>query len=475
MSTLGRRQPPRPDDADDRKTTFAPPAPLEEDDRKTTFEAASPLEEDDRKTTYAATDAPSPIPLPRPAAPREPADRFQPGATVLGKYEIIKRARSGAQAMAFIGKAIVDRRDVFIKIQLNPTRDPHAFDKQLGLRKKILEVDHPNLMRAYDYGLEGDALCEVYEFVPGMDFTEWVDASRPLSDATIRSLIKQFAEGVNALQKTIGLAHRDLKPDNLLIVESDGRPLLRIVDYGTASHLDSGGVTTVAGTRDYSPPEFYTRLVENDDRLGSWDWWSVGRILQEVIDGVHPKKRLAKRYPDRATGRNAAQSDAVMAIFDAVMLEHDIDKYQMRAGMVELSQENPANARWIPLLQGLLTSNRAARWGYREVSDFLEGKTAPNGYYQQKELDGFRFEEAFWRLPDLAKKLANESRSDARRWEVARKLLYAGEIRRYVHDTLRNVDLERRLDDPLRRRRPTSARRRRTRRARPSWSTSRRG
>ena len=432
---------------DDRLTTAG-----RDDDRLTTAGR-----DDDRLTTaggtpIAAAHDPRSAPAPPPPRSRPSGhDRFQPGATVLdGKFDLVARMKGGAQALAFRGRRVVDDVDVFIKVQLNPGRDPDFFQKQISMRGKMLSIDHPLLMHVHDIGLDGGELCEVYEFVHGEQFSDWIAASRPLSDARIENIVAQLAEALNALHEATGLAHRDLKPDNLMVETDGASPRLRIVDYGAVSHIDSGGVTRVLGTRDYSPPEFYGRWIENDPLLRSWDWWNVGRILQEVIDGCHPKDRLRAMFPEMMILRPGdVENDVVMAMFDGIMLESNLEKYQMRAGMVELSEKNPAGARWMPLLRGLLTTNRAGRWDYAEVIRFLRGEKVPNAYHQPREVNGFLFEQDIWSLPDLAKTLAAQSHDAPARWETAKQLLYAGDILRYVHDIMHNIDLERKLQKIL--------------------------
>jgi len=110
---------------------------------------------------------------PNPDTEARPGRQCLPGTVVLdGKYRLVKELRSGNQARAFRGVRVVDSEVVFIKILQNPTLRRDYFAKLNVLREKILAVDHPNLLRCYDFDADGDAWIEVYEFAEGQTLSE---------------------------------------------------------------------------------------------------------------------------------------------------------------------------------------------------------------------------------------------------------------------------------------------------------------
>lgn len=341
---------------------------------------------------------------------------------------------------------------MFIKIQPDPTGRGGTFAKQLALREKLLAIRHPNLLRCFDLDLEGKALCEVYEWLDGRELTAALANQREkFDDARLRRMVTQLAEAIHTLHTATSLSHRDLKPDNIRVVNRQGREEFVIVDYGTVSQLDSGGATTVAGTRVYSPPEFYQRRIPNDPLLSTWDWWSLGRIVQEAIDRIHLYDRLSQLFAqDLQSGDHQARV-AVELMFDTIMLENERAHYGMRAGMVELTEAGGRLPHWLPLLRGLLTSHRRGRWGYPEVQRFLAGERVPDSYGAKADVEGFELGKRVLTLPELAQTLMAESAPDtpagAARWAEAVELVYRGRLGRYVTKVLQDSDLARQLQE----------------------------
>lgn len=440
-------------DVDDRATSYVPPVPAQ-DDRQT---IVSRLDSDDRATSYMPPAPPSDDRLTMaPPSPLTPiAEAAAPGATVLrGQYRLDTRLRGGAQAMAFRGTRLLDGAAVFIKVQPNPTGRDGVFAKQIGLRDKLLAIRHPNLLRCLDLGLENEALCEIYEWLEGRELTALLgDAREEFAEARLRDMVSQLAEAIHTLHSATSLSHRDLKPDNVRVIERNGRETFVIVDYGTVSQLDTGGATTVAGTRVYSPPEFYQRRIPNDPLLSTWDWWSLGRIVQEAIDRIHPYDRLSRLFAaDLQSGEHGADARvAVELMFDTIMLENDRAHYGVRAGMVEWTEAGGRMPAWLPLLRGLLTSRRRSRWGYGEVVRFLRGEKVPDSYGAAADVEGFEFEHYMLTLPELAQKLMAESSPDKPggelRWAEAVEIVYRGRLARYVSQILRDAVLLEDLQD----------------------------
>ncbi|MCC6363098.1 MAG: hypothetical protein IT165_06205 [Bryobacterales bacterium] len=370
-----------------------------------------------------------------------PSRYYLPDALILdGQYRLVEELRSGNQARAFRGVRVADSAAVFVKILHNPTVRPDYFAKLSTLRERILAVDHPSLLRCYDFEGDGEAWIEVYEFAEGQTLTEWNHSHHPASDGEVRTALEQLSNAIHFLHASLGLAHRDIKPDNIHVSTKEGGLRLKLLDYGTVSALETGGVTLVVGTKLYSPPESYGRYIRNDALLEKWDWFSLGRIIQEMVDGVHAYDRIAGVFAEEIA-RRADHAAAVQEKFDSIMIEFDYARNRIWAGMVELSEENPGRAVWIPLLKGLLTSSRQLRWGHEEIVAFLAGR-APRYFYGTKARDeGFEYRGVKWDLVSLASHL-----SCAERWPEARDLLYKGLLRHHIRNELKIADLDEQID-----------------------------
>ena len=377
------------------------------------------------------------------------------GDTVLdGRFLLLEELIHGAQAYAYKAKDLVSDAIVFVKVSRERDPGEGAFLRQIALRDRLLQLSNRHLLRCLNLEVSDGRLIEVFEYLDGGPLSEWLRIKPRLPDDEIRSLVVQLAEGIRALQEEGGLVHRDIKPTNVFVQTTEAPFLLKIVDYGLACRIGAGGLSPVEGTRFYSPPECLARHVANDEVLRSWDWWSLGRVVQDVVDGSGLEQRLTelqRHLPQETRRDHRSEREALQFIFDEVLREQDRDKYHVRAGMVELSEKMPGSARWIALMKGLLTTKRASRWGHKDVVSFLAGRAVREAYAVSADAETLEFDGGFWELSALALHLRERSArssdhflvEDSRdAWDETKKLVRGGRILRYVKDILRDVDLD---------------------------------
>src|SRR5688500_5550056 len=119
--------------------------------------------------------------------------------------------------------------------------------------RSVAQLTHPNIVTVIDRGEEDGRQYIVFEYIEG-DSLKQVVADGPLPIGDTLELALQVAEA-RAFAHDRGLAHRDVKPQNVLLTE-EGRA--KVTDFGIARSLDVQGVTqtgTVLGTSDYIAPE----------------------------------------------------------------------------------------------------------------------------------------------------------------------------------------------------------------------------
>jgi serine/threonine-protein kinase len=152
-------------------------------------------------------------------------------------------------------------------------------------------LDHPNVTRVLDFGQEPDgSLYFAMEFLDGIELRALIDKEKRFSAQRIAAIMMQVCAGL-AHAHSRGMIHRDVKPENLVIVkghDDDGKEIeiVKVCDFGIALHRASTAQATgaVAGTPEYMSPE-QCRADELDARS---DIYAVGVILYEMATGQLP-------------------------------------------------------------------------------------------------------------------------------------------------------------------------------------------
>lgn len=172
------------------------------------------------------------------------------------------------------------------------------YRKQLTAEFCILSsLQHPNVIRSLD--LLHDAtgnLCEVMEFCAGGDLHTLISSTGKLEILEADCFFKQLVRGVQYIHE-MGVAHQDLKPENLLLTTSGA---LKIADFGAAEcfrmawEKEAHMATGIRGSKPYIAPEVFTG-TEFDPR--AVDLWACGVIYMVMRTGELPW-RIAKKGHD---------------------------------------------------------------------------------------------------------------------------------------------------------------------------------
>jgi non-specific serine/threonine protein kinase/serine/threonine-protein kinase len=212
----------------------------------------------------------------------------------IGPYRLVRKLGEGGMGQVWLAEQSTPvKRQVALKIIKAGGYDASAiwrFDQE---RQALAIMDHPAIAKVFDAGstAEGQPYF-VMEYVQGMAIAEYCDRKR-LSTRVRLALFTKVCEGVqHAHQKAI--IHRDLKPSNILVVEIDGKPMPRIIDFGIAKaiaqHADDETLVTRAGgmvgTPGYmSPEQADPSVLDVDTRT---DVYSLGVILYELLTSALP-------------------------------------------------------------------------------------------------------------------------------------------------------------------------------------------
>jgi tetratricopeptide (TPR) repeat protein/serine/threonine protein kinase len=223
----------------------------------------------------------------------------RPG-TVIGPYKLMEQIGEGGMGLVFVAEQQQPlRRKVALKV-IKPGMDTRQVVARFEAERQALALmDHPNIARVLDGGETGSGRPYfVMELVKGVPITEHCDQQQ----LSIRERLALFVEVCAAVQHAHqkGIIHRDLKPSNVLVVSHDGRPLVKVIDFGVAKavgqQLTDKTVYThfaqLIGTPLYMSPEQAGESGLDVDTRS--DIYTLGVLLYELLTGTTPfdKDRL---------------------------------------------------------------------------------------------------------------------------------------------------------------------------------------
>ncbi|HJS56575.1 MAG TPA: protein kinase [Vicinamibacteria bacterium] len=218
------------------------------------------------------------------------AVKMETGSHFAGRYEILSMLGKGGMGVVYKAHDRQLDDDVALKV-LRPDvvkDDPtllERFKQEIKLARKIT---HRCVLRTHDFG-EADGTPYIsMEFLEGVTLKDLLRNKGALPIGVGLRIAKQMCQGLDAAHRQ-GVVHRDVKPQNMLILPETGE--LKIMDFGiaraaTLKQGESGLTTagTVMGTPDYMPPE-QAQGAAADFRS---DIYSLGVVLFEVFTGRLP-------------------------------------------------------------------------------------------------------------------------------------------------------------------------------------------
>ncbi|GCC27187.1 hypothetical protein chiPu_0005610 [Chiloscyllium punctatum] len=143
-------------------------------------------------------------------------------------------------------------------------------------------ADEFNFVRAYECFQHRNHTCLVFEMLEQnlYDFLKQNKFS-PLPLKVIRPILQQVATALNKL-KSLGLIHADLKPENIMLVDPIRQPYrVKVIDFGSASHVSKAVCSTYLQSRYYRAPEIILGLPFCE----AIDMWSLGCVIAELFLG----------------------------------------------------------------------------------------------------------------------------------------------------------------------------------------------
>jgi len=216
------------------------------------------------------------------------------GTILAGKYRIDERLNEGGMGTVYRGTHVLMDKTVAIKV----LRPAFAADEKIVARfsreaRAASRISHPNALSVTDFGEDDNGnVFLVMEFLNGKTLKQVIREEGPLPLARVVDIIRQVGDALSAAHAQ-GVIHRDLKSDNIMLVDTMSGDHAKVLDFGIAKiHEPDGtpdtGLTApnlVIGTPQYMSPEQCSQDSAIDARS---DIYSLGVILYEMLVGHVP-------------------------------------------------------------------------------------------------------------------------------------------------------------------------------------------
>eukprot|EP00256_Glycine_max_P003085 NP_001238191.2 protein kinase [Glycine max] len=215
-----------------------------------------------------------------------PSPSPSPRTTILAKYQLTRFLGRGNFAKVYQARSLLDGATVAVKaIDKSKTVDA-AMEPRI-----VREIDamrrlhhHPNILKIHEVLATKTKIYLIVDFAGGGELFSKLTRRGRLPEPLAR---RYFAQLVSALRfcHRHGVAHRDLKPQNLLL---DAAGNLKVSDFGLSAlpeHLHDGLLHTACGTPAFTAPEILRRVGYDGSKA---DAWSCGVILYNLLAGHLP-------------------------------------------------------------------------------------------------------------------------------------------------------------------------------------------
>jgi len=219
------------------------------------------------------------------------------GRVLDGKYEIVAPLGVGGMGSVYRARRVLIGDEVAVKVlHTKFVNDETLVERFRREARAAAQLQHPNVVTIHDYGeargREGFAYI-VMELVRGESLRQLLRREGRQTPARAVSLMRDVCAGVGAAHRR-GIVHRDIKPDNIIVVPADeDNPAerVKVVDFGIAKLRDMAsddGTLTAAGTIVGTPFYMSPEQCKGESLDPRADVYSLGALLYEMLAGSPP-------------------------------------------------------------------------------------------------------------------------------------------------------------------------------------------
>ncbi|KAB2962415.1 serine/threonine-protein kinase, partial [Zoogloea sp.] len=272
-------------------------------------------EEDDRTILSTASDGPPPAAAQ--AADDDEDGHALPAGTLIGEFELRAKVGEGGFSIVYLAWDHSLERKVALKeympgsiasrrgpTTVAPRSERHRSTYEAGLKsfvneaKLLAQFDHPSLVKVYRFWEANGTAYMVMPLYEGETLKDSIQADRTqVSEAWLTDILTPLCDALRLIHGE-QCYHRDIAPDNIILLEGSGRPLL--LDFGAARRVigDMTQALTVILKPGYAPVEQYAELP--DMKQGPWtDVYALAATVHWAITGSTPPPSVGRLLNDQ--------------------------------------------------------------------------------------------------------------------------------------------------------------------------------
>lgn len=209
-------------------------------------------------------------------------------AVQLGQYTLVKKIGEGGLGEVYFAQHSMLKRPTAVKMLKPDFSSPEViarFEREVQLASRLT---HPNTIEIYDFGRTPEGVFYyAMEMLNGFTLAQVVQMQGELAPERVIHILHQATASIREAH-SVGLIHRDIKPQNIMLVQRGGEDdIVKVLDFGlvkdlTESEASQTRTTQVTGTPLYMAPERIKRPTESDMRS---DIYALGAVAYYLLAG----------------------------------------------------------------------------------------------------------------------------------------------------------------------------------------------
>jgi serine/threonine protein kinase len=211
-----------------------------------------------------------------------------------GKYEIIEKIGEGGMGAVYkVKHTLLNEIRVIKTMRSHVMHEAEPRERFFREARIAAKARHQNIAQVFDFSVDGDVAFIVMEFIDGVTVQDIIAQHGPPTLPLALEIAQQSLRAL-AFVHSIGVIHRDISPDNLMLTtDSDGNPKIKLIDLGLAKATEAESMLTregfFLGKLRYASPEQFE--VHKGAQVGTWsDVYSFGLVFYQLVTGRYPVK-----------------------------------------------------------------------------------------------------------------------------------------------------------------------------------------